>query len=181
MIIFSGALPRSNYANKHTVTCCVQDSSSIRQKQSQQHVVFDFTSPLIDFFTLDRPSSIEQTKTNDIAHTLVVLLHEEIIFIDLNNEHWPLYRLPYLNSIHASPVISMHVVIDVHPEFYDKLLNFAKQQNPLITDRVRFEYLFSSRPIIQYDLYVFKPWPINGGRLITTETIVKQQRLLLTG
>ena len=66
IIIFSGGLPRASYGDKHCV--------SLYENKSIQ-VVFDFTSKLIDFFT------ILDEYTNPLI--LVVLCEEEVVFIDI--------------------------------------------------------------------------------------------------
>lgn len=43
MLIFSGGMPRASYSDRHTITV----------QRGQKHVVFDFTSKVIDFFTID--------------------------------------------------------------------------------------------------------------------------------
>ncbi len=72
----------------------------------------------------------------DEPQTLVVLLNEEIVFIDLITDTWPLYHLPYLNSIHASPIICTTVVCNINQDFYKKLINYATVQFEDYSDRV---------------------------------------------
>jgi len=72
----------------------------------------------------------------DDPQSLVILLHEEIVVIDLLTDSWPSYRLPYLNSIHASPVICTTLTCNVNPQFYKKLLNYATIQFDDYSDRV---------------------------------------------
>ncbi len=43
LIIFSGGMPRASYGDRHTVSVM----------QGQDHVVFDFTSRVVDFVTLN--------------------------------------------------------------------------------------------------------------------------------
>jgi hypothetical protein len=121
LIIFSGGLPRSSYANKHSVSCLCENEHNTERTR---HIAFDFTTEIIDFFTIDEPQS------------LVVLLNEEIVFIDLITDSWPLYHLPYLNSIHASPIICTTFVCNVNQDFYKKLVNYATIQFEDYSDRV---------------------------------------------
>ena len=72
----------------------------------------------------------------DDPQSLVILLNEEIVIIDLLTDTWPSYRLPYLNSIHASPVICTTLISNVNPQFYKKLLNYATIQFEDYSDRV---------------------------------------------
>ena len=72
----------------------------------------------------------------DDPQSLVVLLNEEIVVIDLLTDSWPLYHLPYLNSIHASPVICTTLACNVRQEFFQKLTNYASIQLEDYSDRV---------------------------------------------
>ena len=151
LVLFSGGLPRSTYANKHSVSClCENEHNADRTR----HVTFDFTTAVIDFFTIDKGSDDggRCTKLNECSfetnwvcsvrddpQSLVVLLNEEIVVIDLVTDTWPLYHLPYLNSIHASPVICMTLTCHVHQEFYEKLIAYAATQFEDCSDRVRVD------------------------------------------
>ena len=73
----------------------------------------------------------------DDPQALIVLLSEEIVVIDLVTDNWPMHHLPYLSSVHASPVICTTLVPHVHPEFYEKLLKDAALQFEDYSDRVR--------------------------------------------
>jgi hypothetical protein len=66
----------------------------------------------------------------------VILLKEEIVVIDLLTDSWPLYHLPYLNSIHDSPVICTTFASNINQEFYKKLVNYAAIQLDDYSDRV---------------------------------------------
>ena len=72
----------------------------------------------------------------DDPQALVILLNEEIVVIDLVTDNWPSYHLPYLNSIHASPVICTTLVCSVNPEFYKRLVHVATIQYDDYSDRV---------------------------------------------
>jgi hypothetical protein len=72
----------------------------------------------------------------DDPESLVILLNEEIVVIDLITDTWPSYHLPYLNSIHASPVICTTLVCNVNKEFYKKLITYASIQFEDYSDRV---------------------------------------------
>lgn len=93
LVLFSGGMQRASYGDRHTITVMVKG----------KHVVFDFTSKVIDFFTVfskeedgkDIPASPE---------ALIVLAEEEIVAIDLTNSEWKMMALPYLVSLHASAV-----------------------------------------------------------------------------
>jgi hypothetical protein len=54
LIIFAGGLPRSSYANKHSVSCLCENEHNTERTR---HVTFDFTTVVIDFFTIDKLSN----------------------------------------------------------------------------------------------------------------------------
>ena len=146
LIVFAGGLPRSSYNSKHTVSCFCENEHTI---EGTRHVAFDFTTAVIDFFTIDQIShdGCESDKRDsatihlfclvrDDPQALVVLLSEEIVVIDLVTDNWPMYHLPYLSSVHASPVICTTLVSHVHHEFYEKLVKDAALQFEDYSDRV---------------------------------------------
>lgn len=62
-IIFSGGMPRASYGDRHTITVMQGDET---------HVVFDFTSRVVDFIILTRADESDTTdsragKQNDWA------------------------------------------------------------------------------------------------------------------
>lgn len=69
-------------------------------------MVFDFTSKVIDFFTVF-PKQEDGKDAADGPDALVVLAEEEIVAIDLTHPEWKMMALPYLVSLHASAV-SIH-------------------------------------------------------------------------
>ena len=75
----------------------------------------------------------------DDPQSLVILLNEEIVVIDLLTDTWPSYRLPYLNSIHASTVICTTLISNVNSQFYKRLVNYATIQFDDYSDRVRLK------------------------------------------
>lgn len=111
LIAFTGGLPRASYGDKYTVSC-IHDS---------KHVVFDFTSKVIDFLFIDSRASEEDEEEEENeqvngvdkegqVEALVVLAEEELVVIDLLSEDWKMMSLPYLVSLHASAVTcSQHV------------------------------------------------------------------------
>jgi hypothetical protein len=72
----------------------------------------------------------------DDPQSLVILLNEEIVVIDLITDSWPSYHLPYLNSIHASPVICTAFACNINQDFFQKLTNYASIQFEDYSDRV---------------------------------------------
>ena len=131
-VIFSGGCPRVNYSDKITISVIQGENS---------HVCFDFTSKIIEFFTIDKPSVEKQpttatagsgatttttsatssSVTYDNPQALLVLLEEEFVAIDLLTEGWPQFRLPYLYSVHSSAVICTHYVNGISNSLYERL------------------------------------------------------------
>lgn len=42
LLLYAGGMPRASFSDRHTITA----------QQGKKHVVFDFTSKVIDFFTI---------------------------------------------------------------------------------------------------------------------------------
>lgn len=93
LVLFSGGMQRASYGDRHTITVMAKG----------KHVVFDFTSKVIDFFTVF-PKQEDGKDASDSPEALIVLAEEEIVAIDLNNPEWKMMALPYLVSLHASAV-----------------------------------------------------------------------------
>ena len=148
-IIFSGGMPRASYGDKHTISVM----------EGTNHVVFDFTSKVIDFITLSRADSSEEDHSErDEPHCLIVLLEEELIVIDLDSQNWSAFQNPYLNSLHSSPITCSHHVANVPDQLWQKIADVGESQAKSHSKR---------------------EWPINGGKLKGAEGISKD--LLLTG
>ena len=142
-VIFSGGCPRS-YSDKLTISVIQGDNA---------HACFDFTSKIIDFFTIDRPvteKSAQNTSTvYDNPQALLVLLEEEFVAIDLASEGWPQYRLPYLCSVHSSAIICTHYVNAASREFYERLCEYGRLgQDPT-------------------EVYSEREWPIQQTAIVT--------------
>lgn len=86
-------MQRASYGDRHTITVMTKE----------KHVVFDFTSKVIDFFTVF-PKLEDGRDAADSPEALVVLAEEEVVAIDLTNPEWKMMALPYLVSLHASAV-----------------------------------------------------------------------------
>lgn len=161
LVVFSGGLPRASYGDKYTVSC-INDN---------KHVVFDFTSKVIDFLFIDtRPpeeteddeeNGIEEEQEENKVEALVVLAEEEIVVIDLLSEDWKMMALPYLVSLHASAVTCSQHVSGVPEDLWEQLKDAGKAQT---------SHLYSNRA-----------WPINGGKLLCGKSIGPRRELLLTG
>lgn len=86
-------MQRATYGDRHTITVMAKE----------KHVVFDFTSKVIDFFTVF-PKPEDGKDAPDSPEALIVLAEEEVVAIDLTNPDWKMMALPYLVSLHASAV-----------------------------------------------------------------------------
>ncbi|XP_033745086.1 LOW QUALITY PROTEIN: LLGL scribble cell polarity complex component 2-like [Pecten maximus] len=152
-IIFSGGMPRASYGDRHTI--------SVMQENSNNHIVFDFTSKVVDFVTItraDENDTSEDRDENDEPHTLVVLAEEEIVLIDLDSNNWPTFHLPYMNSLHCSAITCSQHVGNIPNQLWQKIVDAGEAQMDGLSKR---------------------DWPINGGKLEGAEGSTKD--LMLTG
>lgn len=170
-VIFSGGCPRVNYSDKITITVI---------QGEQSHVCFDFTSKIIEFFTVDKPT-VEKTSSSssggssgsstivyDNPQALFVLLEEEFVAIDLVSEQWPQYKLPYLCSVHSSAILCTHYASGVTRAFYDRLVKYGSQ----------------SALLEPGEIYSEREWPIasaNGNSHVVAASASDKHDLLLTG
>ncbi|XP_068976535.1 lethal(2) giant larvae protein homolog 1 isoform X5 [Bombus flavifrons] len=153
LVLFSGGMQRASYGDRHTITVMAKG----------KHVVFDFTSKVIDFFTVF-PKQEDGKDASDSPEALIVLAEEEIVAIDLNNPEWKMMALPYLVSLHASAVTCSQHVPNVPEELWENIIAAGKAQT---------EHLYSD-----------KSWPIDGGIILNQKSEndkLKSRELLLTG
>lgn len=87
-------MQRASYGDRHTITVMAKE----------KHVVFDFTSKVIDFFCILPKSEDGGKESTTSPEALIVLAEEELIAIDLTDPSWKMMALPYLVSLHASAV-----------------------------------------------------------------------------
>lgn len=163
LIAFSGGLPRASYNDKSTVTLI----------HNTKHVVFDFTSKVIDFVLIEAKDQSDSTDgselvdsiSNGISHNepeaLIVLADEELVAIDLLSDDWKMMNLPYLVSMHASAVTCSQHVSGVPEELWEQLKDAGKAQS--------------------HNLYSQRKWPIDGGNLLCSKGQLPRRELLLTG
>ncbi|CAG0920819.1 unnamed protein product, partial [Notodromas monacha] len=140
--IFSGGMPRASHGDKNTVTL-VQKSKTI---------ALDFTSKVVDFLTIPNAAGTA-------AGSLIVLVEEELIGIDLEDPAWPQLRLPYLAPLHASPVTATHVVSGVSADVMHKIRDAGEKQSEGLST---------------------KEWPVNGGKTIG-DIVEEEGTVLVTG
>ncbi|XP_035223356.1 lethal(2) giant larvae protein homolog 1-like, partial [Stegodyphus dumicola] len=145
-VIFSGGMPRSSYGEKFTVTIMCGD----------RHQVLDLSSKVINFFTIS--DALDESEF-DNPHSLVILVEEELIAIDLESEFWSPYKYPYLEIPHSSSITCYQFCPNVHDDLW-KQLAASSQSMP-------------AQNISEND------WPIKGGSVIPDDNPVNN--LLVTG
>ncbi|TRY59059.1 hypothetical protein DNTS_008382 [Danionella cerebrum] len=145
VVLFSGGMPRASYGDRHCLSI-LQDSS---------HVTLDFTSRVIDFFTIH---CAEPEQEFDEASMLVVLLEEELVVVDLQTPGWPTLPAPYLAPLHSSAITCASHISNVPPKLWERVISAGQLQCPLNS---------------------YENWPICGGKNLAPES--KQKELLLTG
>lgn len=146
LLLFSGGMPRASYGDRHCLTV----------QQDSQHVTLDFTSRVVDFFTVD---GTEAEPGFDEPSALVVLLEEELVVVDLQTPGWPTMPAPYLAPLHSSAITCSCHVSGVPPKLWERIISAGRaQQNREPTHR---------------------EWPICGGRNLVPPSSL--QELLLTG
>lgn len=149
-IVFSGGMPRASYGDRYTITVMHGDS----------HVVLDFTSKVVDFIVLcnaDRHSETEVTE-GDSLHSIIVLAEEELVAVDMTSNGWPLFRLPYLVSLHCSVITCIDHVSNVPEVLWNKIVDAGN---------------------LQLTQYSSRDWPICGARMLQQKN--NKRDLLLTG
>ncbi|XP_070617541.1 lethal(2) giant larvae protein homolog 1 isoform X2 [Erythrolamprus reginae] len=144
-IIFSGGMPRASYGDRHCVSIL----------QGQTLVTLDFTSRVIDFFTV---GSAEAEDESDNPAALVVLVEEELVVVDLQTPGWPTIPAPYLAPLHSSAITCSYHISNVPLKLWERILSAGEQQSPHLSS---------------------VPWPIDGGRPLAQQPT--QRGLLLTG
>uniref|UniRef100_A0A8C9RIE4 LLGL scribble cell polarity complex component 1 n=1 Tax=Scleropages formosus TaxID=113540 RepID=A0A8C9RIE4_SCLFO len=147
LVVFSGGMPRASYGDRHCVTVL----------QEKMQVTLDFTSRVIDFFT------IHCTDKFDNPSALVVLLEEELVAIDLQTVGWPTIPCPYLAPLHSSAITCSYHISNVPPKLWERVVAAGLHQSPPPTHVVGMAM----------------GWPINGGKDLALEP--KHNGLLLTG
>ena len=75
-VVFAGGMPRASYGDRHTVSVIHGDSS---------HVVFDLTSPVVDFILL---CSADEHESTDVSGMLLLLLSAPCQVFP-SNSIWP--------------------------------------------------------------------------------------------
>uniref|UniRef100_G1U484 LLGL scribble cell polarity complex component 1 n=1 Tax=Oryctolagus cuniculus TaxID=9986 RepID=G1U484_RABIT len=145
--IFSGGMPRASYGDRHCVSVL----------RAETLVTLDFTSRVIDFFTVH---STRPQDDFDDPQALAVLLEEELVVLDLQTPSWPVVPAPYLAPLHSSAITCSAHVASVPAKLWARLVSAGEQQSPQPASSAL-------------------SWPITGGRNLAQEPA--QRGLLLTG
>lgn len=145
-IIFSGGMPRASYGDRHCVSVL----------QGQNLATLDFTSRVIDFFTVQSAEVPgggmscqghpgEQVMVWGLLHmqqpshpspgfenprALVVLVEEELVAIDLQTPGWPTIPAPYLAPLHSSAITCSCHVSNVPLKLWERIVSVGEQQSP---------------------------------------------------
>ncbi|XP_077019528.1 lethal(2) giant larvae protein homolog 1 isoform X2 [Tamandua tetradactyla] len=146
-IIFSGGMPRASYGDRHCVSVL----------RAEALVTLDFTSRVIDFFTVHSARPADEF---DDPQALAVLLEEELVVLDLQTPGWPPVPAPYLAPLHSSAITCSAHVAHVPAKLWARLVSAGEQQSPQPASSIA-------------------SWPITGGRNLAQEP--SQRGLLLTG
>lgn len=180
-------MQRKVYGDRHTITVK-------REGKDKKHVVFDFTSKVIDFFTILPKKQVsendedkdEKNKTVESPEALIVLAEEELVAIDLTDPDWKMMALPYLVSLHASAVSLEKQYQFI--SFFSKLSCFLQVTCSQYVSNVPedlWESIESAGKAQTEHLYSDKTWPIDGGVLLCRKPAdankPKTRELLLTG
>eukprot|EP00070_Physeter_catodon_P032995 XP_028339889.1 lethal(2) giant larvae protein homolog 1 isoform X7 [Physeter catodon] len=146
-VVFSGGMPRASYGDRHCVSVL----------QAETLVTLDFTSRVIDFFTVH---STRPEDEFDEPQALAVLLEEELVVLDLQTPGWPAVPAPYLAPLHSSAITCSAHVAGVPAKLWARIVSAGEQQHPTAASGA-------------------SSWPITGGRNLAQEP--SQRGLLLTG
>lgn len=151
-VFFSGGMPRASYGDRHCVSL-IQDTNLVEGGDNTPQVAFDFTSRVVDFFTV-------KASGEDPAY-LVVLCEEELVIIDLVTKEagFPTFTKPYLVCLHSSPITCSYHCHDCPRGLFEQLSTAGKKQ-------------------LQID-FSNESWPITGGKSLIEDDETKD--LLVTG
>ncbi|KAL5473173.1 hypothetical protein EMCRGX_G027621 [Ephydatia muelleri] len=147
------------------------DGDSITVADSLEAIILHVTSTvkgmhILEDVQTDMDSGIvnagsEGDSPTTVRKVLILMLEQEILFIDLRMPDLPLLLPPYLNSMHNSPVKLVDVYTDVTKEIWQTVCQLGKIQQDVL-------YRASS-----------KVWPIDGGSLMFPAK--ENHTLLLSG
>jgi len=67
---------------------------------------------------------------------LLILAEEELLAVDLLTPGWPLHRLPYINSIHASSIVSASHINNLPQSLWERIKIAGSLQYAVFSPRV---------------------------------------------
>lgn len=142
LIIFSGGMPRQLHGERHTVSIIqgINDAA--------KHQVLELTSKVVDFVVLEQ------------QRALIILADEELVAIDLNDSEWSQFKLPYLSSVHSSPITFSQIYSDISDELVVRLKEIGLKQS--------------------IGKHSNRDWPVQGGYL-KEKVYSANNVLLITG
>ncbi|MFH4977223.1 hypothetical protein AB6A40_003932 [Gnathostoma spinigerum] len=156
IIFYTGGMERATWGDRYTLSV----------KRTGKEVVFDFGSPVVDFFVVPSVcNGIEPDYSNSIA--LLVLCQQEFVAIDLTDGSWPVLSLPYLFPIHSSPITTNIHCANIEEHVWKTLTKATEaQQGRKIRDK--------------------KSWPIHAGANVKppapcASSNTEKRQLLITG
>jgi len=99
----------------------------------------------------------------DEPHSLLILVEEELVALDLSSDDWPTYDMPYMCSLHNSAVTCVSHIVNVPETLWTKLTDVGRQQSATCSQRVSVEFLPAKFFCQMWGLNWFKPtW--SGGK-----------------
>lgn len=148
-------MPRASYGDRHCVSVL----------QGQSLATLDFTSRVIDFFTVQDPEVPEGGTSCGTDPTfpglgfplpsslyffppppphqgfenpraLVVLVEEELVVIDLQTPGWPTIPAPYLAPLHSSAITCSYHISNVPLKLWERIVSAGEQQSPRLSSAV---------------------------------------------
>jgi lethal(2) giant larvae protein len=160
MIIFNGGAPRDLVDNDHVTIY-----------ENGEHTTLQLTSPVrgmhvIDSKLTDMDSGIvgvssDVGTTSSVQKILILLLEQEILFIDLSIPDLPLLQPPYLYSMHNSPIKEVSIYGNLDREVWSIINRVGKVQQEAVY----------RAPC--------KVWPIDGG--ILDNNVSDTKDILISG
>lgn len=97
--------------------------------------------------------------------SLLILAEEELVAVDLVTPGWPVYRLPYVNSIHASSIISASHVNNVPRSLWERIKTAGSFQLTNFSPRVCFDRCFHTVIIGMLLIVSWECWKLWKGLL----------------
>ena len=73
---------------------------------------------------------------DDEPDSLLILAEEELVAVDLQTPGWPLYQLPYINSIHASSIVSASHINNIPHSLWERINMAGRCQHNSFSPRV---------------------------------------------